>query len=53
MHLICSDGLEIKKLVDKVSESKSRSNMTVKILAYVPSEFEDPIAKFTLTLSLK
>lgn len=53
VHLVCSDGREIKKLVDKVSKSGNRSNMTVKILAYVPSKFEDPIAKFTLTLSLK
>ena len=54
VHFICKDGLKIKKLVEDVSISGERGNMLVTILAYVPSKFDDePIAKFTLTLSIK
>jgi len=54
VHFVCNDGLEIKKLVKEVSISKERGNMPVNITAYVPSKFNDlPVAKFTLTLSIK
>ena len=54
VHFICNDGLEIEKLVKEVSISGERGSMPVYITAYVPSKFNDsPVAKFTLTLSIK
>ena len=54
VHFVCNDGIKIKELVEQVSQSGNRGNMPVKITAYVPSKFnDDPVAQFTLTLSLK
>ena len=54
VHLVCNDGNKIKELVEKVSDSGERGNMSVEINGYVPTKFKDkPIAKFTLTLSIK
>ena len=54
VHFICNDGLKIKSLLQKTIETKERVNDEVYINAYVPSkEGNEPIARFTLTLSLK
>ena len=54
VHFVCNDGLKIKSLLQKTIETKERVNDEVYINAYVPSkEGSEPIAKFTLTLSLK
>ena len=54
VHLICNDGNKIRELVEEVSKSGERGNMSVLINAYVPTKFkDDPVAKFTLTLSIK
>jgi len=54
VHLICNDGNKIRELVEEVSKSGERGNMSVLINAYVPTKFKDePVAKFTLTLSIK
>ena len=43
-----------EELVEEVSNSGERGNMSVVINAYVPTKFkDDPVAKFTLTLSIK
>jgi acyl-coenzyme A thioesterase PaaI-like protein len=50
----CEDGLQIRELVQKATESGERENMPVQITATVPSKLgNEPVAKFTLTLSLK
>lgn len=47
-------GKEIKDFVNQVIESRERENMEVKVIATTPSKFGDePVAEFTLTLSLK
>ena len=54
VHFVCDEGSQIKNLVEQVSQSGERGNMPVKVIAYVPSKFNnDPVAQFTLTLSLK
>lgn len=53
VHFICTQIPEIKKFVADVIESGERMNFPVYIEAIVPSESIEPVAKFTLTLSLK
>lgn len=53
VHFICTQIPEIKKFVADVIESGERMNFPVYIEAIVPKEGLEPVAKFTLTLSLK
>jgi acyl-coenzyme A thioesterase PaaI-like protein len=53
VHFICTQIPEIKKFVAEVIASGERMNFPVHIEAIVPSLSVDPVAKFTLTLSLK
>ncbi|NNK56689.1 MAG: PaaI family thioesterase [Desulfofustis sp.] len=51
---ICEQGREISALVDRASRSEDRQEMMVNVTATVPTRFGDePVAKFTMTLSLK
>jgi acyl-coenzyme A thioesterase PaaI-like protein len=50
----CEDGEAIRTLVQKATESGERENLPVRVTATVPSRFgSEPVAEFTLTLSLK
>ena len=50
----CTQGAEIQALVRKALESGERENLPVHLVATVPSKLgNEPVAKFTLTLSLK
>jgi acyl-coenzyme A thioesterase PaaI-like protein len=50
----CEEGLEIRKLVERVASSGSREHMPVHVTATVPSKLgNEPVARFVLTLSLK
>ncbi len=49
----CNQGLEIADLVTAVAQSGERVQMPIHIEATVPDLGDDPVAKFTLTLSLK
>ena len=50
----CSQGKEIKELVDKAIEFGERENLLLNVVATTPDKFKDiPVAKFTLTLSVK
>ena len=50
----CTQGAEIKQLVDEAIRTKERVEFPMKITATVPSKFGDePVGKFILTLSLK
>ena len=51
---ICTQGREISALVDRASNSGERQEMTVNVIATVPSKCGDePVATFAMTLSLK
>ena len=53
-YFTCEQGREISALVDLVSRSEDRQEMAVNVTATVPTKFGDePVAKFTMTLSLK
>lgn len=50
----CADGEAIAALVRQARASGERENMTVIVVATVPSKLgEEPVARFELTLSLK
>jgi acyl-coenzyme A thioesterase PaaI-like protein len=53
VHFVCTQIPEIKKFVAEVIASGERMNFPVTIEAIVPSIEADPVARFTLTLSLK
>ena len=53
VHFICNDGLAVRELVKKATESGERHNYKLNIEASVPSLSTDIVAKFELTLSLK
>ncbi len=50
---VCKQGDEIKELIKKTIETGERQNMPLHIDAFVPSQQEEPVAHFVLTLSLK
>lgn len=53
-HFTCEDGDAIRALVKKALESGERENMPVRVVATVPTKYgQEPVAEFTLTLSLK
>ena len=50
----CSDGEKLKELTTRAKETGERQNMTVNVVATVPSKLGDePVATFVLTLSIK
>ena len=53
VHFICKEGNLIRSLVSKAEQTNERQNMPVHIIASVPSISTDPVATFSLTLSLK
>ena len=54
IHFTSEQNKEIKELIAKAIETGERFNIPVIVLATVPSVFGgDPIAKFTLNLSIK
>ncbi len=52
-YFTCEQGEEIQKFVEMVVASDERHNMPVKITATCPDIDDEPVAEFTLTLSLK
>lgn len=54
VHFVNEQGELVRSLVQRAIESGERVSEPLTISAYVPSVSEsDPVAKFTLTLSLK
>lgn len=54
VHFACEDGAAIKAGVARARESGERESFPVVITARVPSKLGDePVAQFTLTLSIK
>ena len=53
-HFICDQGSEIREFIEEVIGSDARLNKQVYVYAVCPTASGDePVAKFTLTLSLK
>ena len=54
VHFACSEGREIRELLEKAKVSGERENLAVHVIATVPTLFgSEPVARFTLTLSVK
>ena len=53
VHFTCNDGLAVKELVDRVSNSSDRHNFKLSIDATVSSISSEVVPRFELTLSLK
>ena len=53
-HFTCTQGAEIRALVETVLNSDERHQLPVNVIATCPSKLgNEPVATFTLTLSLK
>ena len=53
VHFVCDEGRKIRKIVKEVENSNKRINEKIIVNAYVPTVQKEPVATFTLTLSLK
>ena len=54
VHFICKEGKAITQAVNETITTGERVNLPVKVIATVPDKFGDePVAEFTITLSLK
>jgi acyl-coenzyme A thioesterase PaaI-like protein len=54
VHFACEEGREIRELLRKANASGERESLPVHVIATVPTLFgADPVARFTLTLSVK
>ena len=53
VHFTCEEGEAIAQLVDKALQSSERVQLPVHVTATVPTLSAEPVAKFTLVLSLK
>ena len=54
VHFACEQGREISQLIARADSSGERQNLPVHVVATVPKLFaSDPVARFTLTLSVK
>ena len=53
VHFVCDEGKKIRKIVKEVENSNKRINEKIIVNAYVPTAQKEPVAIFTLTLSLK
>ena len=53
VYFTCNQGREITNLVAEAAQSNERVDMPVHVEAKVPSQSDEPVARFILTLSLK
>jgi len=54
VHFTCTQGGEIRALIEKANRSGERESLPLHVTATVPSLLgEEPVAQFTLTLSVK
>jgi len=53
VYFKCSQGAEIAALVARAAQSEERVELPVHLTATVPTQGEQPVARFVLTLSLK
>lgn len=54
VYFVCEDGEAVRQMMQTAADSGERQNLPVVVMAYVPSDQpQEPVAKFTLTLSAK
>lgn len=53
VHFVCEDGALIADLMRRTIESGERQEATLHVVATVPTRLAEPVARFSLTLSLK
>lgn len=54
VHFVCEEGELIAAAIDAATRTNERQNVTLNVIATVPSKLgDDPAGKFRLTLSLK
>lgn len=54
VYVICDEGQVVSECIEKARETKQRQNVTLNVIAKVPSKFGDePVCRFKLTLSIK
>ncbi len=53
VDFICTQGREIAELVAQAAASDERVERQVEVIAIVPAISDEPVARFSLTLSLK
>jgi hypothetical protein len=53
VHFVCPEVDKVKKLIEQASDSDERLNKTFNGYAFVPGKSEEPVMKYTLTLSVR
>ena len=54
VHFVCNEGKKINLMIEKAVSQGIRVNEPINVTAFVPKKLgEEPVAKFSLTLSLK
>ena len=54
VHFTCSQGREIRQLLEKANVSGERESLPIHVVATVPTlSGSEPVARFTLTLSVR
>ena len=54
VHFVCNEGKKIDSMIEEVINKNIRVNKLINVIAYVPDKLgDDPVAKFSLTLSIK
>jgi hypothetical protein len=53
VHFVCDQGPEVDELVQQAISCEERVERCIDVVATVPSESDEPVANFQLTLSLK
>ena len=54
VHFVCNEGDKINSMIEKAISNQVRVNESISVTAFVPDKLgNDPVAKFSLTLSLK
>jgi acyl-coenzyme A thioesterase PaaI-like protein len=53
VHFVCNQGNEIARLVNLASRTDERVESTLHVVATIPGLDNEPVATFSLTLSLK
>lgn len=53
VHFTCRDVDAMRELIDAAAADGQRHDLPVEVVATVPSQGDEPVARFTLTLSVK
>lgn len=53
VHFICDEAAKVQKLIEDATQTDERLEATFNGYAVVPSKSEEPVMKYTLTLSVR